>query len=100
MLVPVVLPSNTPDKIFTSSSSRLAVVKREVPGLRLSKSPCKSSSDNSNPGGQPSIIPPIAMPWLSPKVVTVNSLPKVLPAIILKPYCLNYLFYNGNVYLI
>jgi hypothetical protein len=30
------------------------------------------------PGGHPSITQPIAGPWLSPKVVTVKSLPKEL----------------------
>ena len=34
---------------------------------------------SSSPGGQPSTMQPSAGPWLSPKVVTVNSLPKVLP---------------------
>ena len=32
----------------------------------------------TRPGGQPSITQPIAGPWLSPKVVTVKSLPKEL----------------------
>ena len=36
------------------------------------------------PGGQPSTMQPIAGPWLSPKVVTVNALPKLLPDIILR----------------
>src|SRR5690606_32778298 len=31
------------------------------------------------PGGQPSTIQPSAGPWLSPNVVTVNKVPKVLP---------------------
>jgi hypothetical protein len=31
------------------------------------------------PGGQPSITQPIAGPWDSPKVVTVKSVPNVLP---------------------
>src|SRR5512142_833755 len=37
-----------------------------------------SASESASPGGQPSITQPIAGPWLSPKVVTVNSLPKEL----------------------
>jgi hypothetical protein len=38
-----------------------------------------SASDNTMPGGQPSITQPIAGPWDSPKVVTVKSVPNVLP---------------------
>jgi hypothetical protein len=30
------------------------------------------------PGGQPSITQPMAGPWDSPKVVTVNNFPKLL----------------------
>ena len=33
------------------------------------------------PGGQPSTTQPIAGPWLSPKLVTRNSVPRVLPDI-------------------
>ena len=55
------------------------VVYFEVPGLRRSRSTCMSSTDNSNPGGQPSTTQPRAGPWLSPKVVTVKSFPKVFP---------------------
>src|SRR5690348_15861321 len=39
-----------------------------------------SVSARSSPGGQPSTTQPSAGPWLSPKVVTLNSRPKVLPA--------------------
>src|SRR3990167_7522962 len=81
MLQPVVLPSNTPDRIFTTSSSRRWVVYFEVPGLRRSRSPCRSASLSSSPGGQPSTMQPSARPWLSPKVVTVKSLPNELPDI-------------------
>ena len=38
-----------------------------------------SASLISNPGGQPSTTQPMAGPWLSPKDVTQNSLPSVLP---------------------
>jgi len=41
-----------------------------------------STSDNTMPGGQPSITQPMAGPWDSPKVVTVKSVPKVLPDMI------------------
>lgn len=40
-----------------------------------------SASDKAMPGGQPSITQPIAGPWDSPKVVTQNDLPNVLPDI-------------------
>jgi hypothetical protein len=40
-----------------------------------------SASASSKPGGQPSTMQPIAGPWLSPKVVTRNSVPIVLPDI-------------------
>jgi hypothetical protein len=38
-----------------------------------------SASDSAMPGGQPSITQPIAGPWDSPKFVTQNKLPRVLP---------------------
>ena len=81
MGVPVVVPSKTPESIFTASSSRRWVVNRDLPGLRRSRSRCMSPSDNGNPGGQPSTTQPSAGPWLSPKLVTVNNLPKVFPDI-------------------
>src|SRR5258708_2937834 len=40
-----------------------------------------SASVSASPGGQPSTTQPIAGPWLSPKDVTQNSLPRVLPDI-------------------
>ena len=54
---------------------------REVPGRRRSSSGWMSASDSAIPGGQPSTTQPIAGPWLSPKVVTRNSVPSVLPDI-------------------
>src|SRR5690242_6737269 len=83
--VPVVRPSNTPDRIFTASSSRRCVTKRDWPGLRRSRSFWMSPSAISRPGGQPSTTQPMAGPWLSPKLVTQNSLPSVLPDIVLLP---------------
>src|SRR5450755_1969533 len=80
MGVPVVLPSNTPDKMRTVSGSRRWLVYCEVPGRRRSTSACKSASLSSKPGGQPSTTQPSAGPWLSPKLVTVKTRPKVLPA--------------------
>src|SRR5688572_32180398 len=40
-----------------------------------------SASLSAKPGGQPSTMQPCAGPWLSPKLVTVNNVPKVLPDI-------------------
>ena len=40
-----------------------------------------SASVSAMPGGQPSTTQPMAGPWLSPKVVTRNSLPKLLSLI-------------------
>src|SRR5262245_35896624 len=78
MEVPVVTPSNTPERIFTASGSRLWVVYLEVPGLRFSSHTWMSASDNGRRGGTPSTTQPIAGPWLSPKVVKRKSVPKVL----------------------
>ena len=41
-----------------------------------------SASLSRRPGGQPSTTQPIAGPWLSPKVVTVNNNPNVSPAML------------------
>src|SRR5580704_9946283 len=79
MGVPVVSPSNTPDRIFTASASWRWEVWREVPVRRRSTSGWMSASDSSMSGGQPSTMQPSASPWLSPKLVTLKSLPKVLP---------------------
>ena len=38
-----------------------------------------SASDSAMPGGQPSTMQPIAIPWLSPNEVTVKSFPMVFP---------------------
>ena len=54
-------------------------VRRMMLGRRRSSSGWMSASDRVNPGGQPSITQPIAGPWLSPKLVTLNNSPKVLP---------------------
>src|SRR5579859_543940 len=79
--VPVVTPSNTPDRIFASSGSRRWVVKRFWPGLRRSSQICRSGSASGIRGGTPSITQPMAGPWLSPKVVKRNSVPNEFPAI-------------------
>src|SRR5580698_4390615 len=76
---PVVRPSKTPESIRTASGSRRWLVNCEVPARRRSTSGCRSASDSSMPGGQPSTMQPSAAPWLSPKVVTANNRPSVLP---------------------
>src|SRR5687768_9892629 len=81
MGVPVVRPSKTPDNKRTTSASCLWLTNFEVPVRRRSTSACRSASLSSRPGGHPSTMQPSAGPWLSPKVVTANSLPKVLPDI-------------------
>src|SRR6476646_6520104 len=81
MGVPVVLPSWTPERISTRSSSRRWVTWRDVPGFRRSRSGWMSASESAIPGGQPSTTQPIAGPWDSPKLVTVKRVPRVLPDI-------------------
>jgi hypothetical protein len=68
----------TPDRILTASASWRWVVKRDCPGRRRSRSCWMSSLVSGISGGQPSTTQPIAIPWLSPKVVTRNMWPKVL----------------------
>src|SRR5215470_13546319 len=90
MGVPVVRPSKTPERMRTWSASRRWLTKCEVPVRRRSTSCCRSASPSGNPGGQPSTMHPMAGPWLSPKVVTVKSLPKVLPDMLMsadEPVC-------------
>src|SRR5271166_3250905 len=76
--VPVVRPSNTPDRMRTWSGSWRCVVKRDWPGRRRSSHGWMSVSDKGKRGGQPSTTQPIAGPWLSPQVVTRNKWPNVL----------------------
>src|SRR6187399_118104 len=86
MGVPVVLPSYTPERISTLSSSCRCVTCREVPGLRRSRSGWMSASESAIPGGQPSTMQPIAGPWDSPKVVTVKRVPRVEPDMVMRVY--------------
>src|SRR5690348_12767773 len=79
MGVPVVRPSNTPERMRTASASWRWEVWREVPVRRRSTSGWMSASLSSRPGGQPSTTQPSATPWLSPKLVTLKRRPKVLP---------------------
>src|SRR5688572_4950385 len=86
--VPVVLPSYTPERISTRSSSRRWVTWREVPGFLGSRSGWMSASESAIPGGQPSITHPIAGPWDSPNVVTVKRVPRVEPDMVMRVYCI------------
>ena len=70
--MPVVRPSNTPDRISTVSGSRRCVTCRDVPGRRRSSSRWMSASASTSPGGQPSTTQPIAGPCDSPNDVTQN----------------------------
>ena len=51
----------------------------EAPGRLRFRAACIISSLSSIPAGHPSIIQPRAMPWLSPKLVTVKLSPNELP---------------------
>src|SRR3989338_2941885 len=74
---PVVLPSNTPERISNLSSSFLCVVTLLCPGFLLSSSFCTKASSILMPGLTPSITQPTALPWLSPNVVTRKYFPNV-----------------------
>src|SRR5512136_1636548 len=89
--VPVVLPSKTPERISTRSSSFLDVEALWAPGLRRSNSDWMSASLRSRFGGQPSMTAPRAFPCDSPNVVTLKSEPKVLPDMGSSP--LDFLFF-------
>jgi hypothetical protein len=78
MGAPVVLPSNTPERMRTCRP-RAAGWCGATAGARRSRSRCRSASLSASPGGQPSTMPPMAGPWLSPKLVTTKDLPKLLP---------------------
>ena len=74
----MVTPSNVPESILTLSNSFLWVVYLLWPGLLLSNQGCISASLSPTPGGHPSTVAPIALPWLSPHVVTLNKWPNEL----------------------
>src|SRR5690606_11990199 len=84
--VPVVTPSNVPERILTVSGSWRWVVKRDVPGRRRSSQYWMSASPSGMPGGTPSTTQPIAGPWLSPQVVKRKSWPKLLPGMGLRTF--------------
>ena len=76
---PSVWPSNTPLRMRTVSDSLRWVTRWLCPGARRSRSGWMSASASGSCGGQPSTTAPSAPPCDSPKVVTRNSVPKVLP---------------------
>ena len=84
--VPVVFPSNKPERISALSGSFLPVVTVLWPGLRLSRSFCMSSALSVSPDGQPSITQPIAGPWDSPQVVSLNRVPNVFDMVIISKF--------------
>ena len=57
------------------------VTKRDWPGRRLSIQTWMSASLRARRGGVPSTTQPIADPWLSPQLVNLKRVPKLLPAI-------------------
>ena len=48
-----------------------------APGARRAISAAKSAALSAMPSGTPSITTPIASPWDSPKILTLNILPKL-----------------------
>ena len=81
MGVPVVLPSNTPERISTTSPSCRAVVNLLCPGFLLFKYAWISASSRGRPAGHPSTTTPTPFPWDSPQADTLNIVPNVDPAI-------------------
>ncbi len=78
MEVPVVIPSKIPERNSTVSGSFRWVTILDWPGFLLFNSSCIALKSITTPAGKPSMIPPIAMPWDSPKVVSFNKLPNEL----------------------
>ena len=74
---PVVIPLKIPERISTLSASALVVTAILFPGLLLSRSLWISSSVMARPAGHPSMMAPTHLPWLSPKLVMVKSLPRL-----------------------
>ena len=74
-------PRTPPTGSAPRRASRRWLTNCEVPVRRRSTSRCRSASASASPGGQPSTMQPSAGPWLSPKLVTENNRPSVLPDI-------------------
>jgi hypothetical protein len=81
MGVPRDFPSKIPDRISGSSASAREVEGPPAPGLRRASSPRIKSAEIASPAGQPSTTQPTAVPWLSPKVITLKRVPKLFPGI-------------------
>ena len=75
--VPVVVSSNTPERIWTASASLRWVVYLLWPGFLASMKGWMSLARSFNPGGHPSSTAPRAGPWLSPHVVKRKTRPNV-----------------------
>ena len=80
MGVPVDLPSKIPDKNSTESSSFLWVTISDCPGLLLFNSELIKSRSIFTPAGHPSMTPPRAFPWDSPKDEILKIIPSEFPA--------------------
>ena len=75
----MVFPSKIPERNDTLSDSFLCVTIADWPGRLLSRSDCIASISRLSPAGHPSMMPPIAGPCDSPKVVNLNTVPKLFP---------------------
>ena len=69
----MVLPSNTPERISTTSPSCRAVVNLLCPGFLLFKYAWISASSRGRPAGHPSTTTPTPFPWDSPQADTLNT---------------------------
>lgn len=78
---PVVFPSNIPERKRTSSGSLRWVTIADCPGFRDPFQTESAFKSIEIPAGHPSITPPSASPWDSPKVLNLNRVPKEFPAI-------------------
>ena len=77
MAVPVVWPFTTPESSWTRSASTRGVERPSPRARRLSMQAAMNASSTGTPAAMPSSTPPMARPWLSPKMVSANALPKV-----------------------
>ena len=77
MAVPVVRLLTTPDKNCTASPSTRGVERPSPRARRLSMQAARKASSTGTPAAMPSSTAPMALPWLSPKMVSERSLPKV-----------------------
>ena len=83
MGAPVVVSLNKPDLKIGISSSCLGVVPFCLPPLRRSISVTKSATTNGKPAGHPSTTIPTQAPCDSPKICTLNKVPKLFMLILI-----------------